>query len=676
MQSSSETPISSGPRSIAESANQFKDLFNMGKAFADAAWQMNSYANQFNVQLGQGRQRMSELMIAVSDATPNVIRLGGEIKDVSQTIVGIAEASRRSVVANTEDIEQMFAASKILGQEVKSITDKFLDVGIQVPEIYKDLGDSMKFINSIGGNTKQVMGDVLSNMDKMNRFQFENGVQGITKMAAQASMLRFNMQETFNLAERVLDPDEAIKVASAFQRLGVNIGNLADPFQLMNQSINDPSGLQTSLAELTKRFTYFDEKTKSFKINPEGVLTFKELQGQIGVSSTELSKMALAGAELDARLADINRAGLKFASEEDKQYLANIANLSKDGKYQVTLEDGTKQELAKLTQPEFDRLIDEQKKAPKTMEDIARNQYNTIEILAKDLRAIRDKILFGITSSAPIRETFESYDRISRSLGGSVSKNIGSVKGVRDTSEKTAENLKDIIGKIMSGEDTGSLSNTLITAFKPVFDNLGGNFSKAFENIKADLYKDPKNEKFVNEALKNISTVISSLSAGSGNNNFLNDILKKINTPISGSRTNDTMFGSRPISSLVYGGTNQANTNTNINLETNLETITDAIAKLMSEKNPQIQNIVNQAKTGDITLLKEYIEKTTNIKNVSDVQVGGNINIKLSLPDNFNQVDKQKLTQLLEEVFKSPDFQRKIKEISESGKSEIPKPGK
>jgi hypothetical protein len=42
-----------------------------------------------------------------------------------------------------------------------------------------------------------------------------------------------------------------------------------------------------------------------------------------------------------------------------------------DGKYMVKLEDGTKKELAELSQPEFDKLIEQQKTGPKTLEEIA-----------------------------------------------------------------------------------------------------------------------------------------------------------------------------------------------------------------------------------------------------------------------------------------------------------------
>ena len=200
------------------------------------------------------------------------------------------------------------------------------------------------------------------------------------------------MKETFNFAEKVMDPEGAVNMASAFQRLGVSAGNLVDPFQLMNQSINDPSGLQNSLADVSKQFTYFDEKTKSFKINPQGVLTLREMEKAAGLTTGSLSKMGLAAAELDDRVSKISP-NIVFENEEDKQYLANIAKM-KDGKYQVEVQDkkGEKiyKDLGEVTQEEMSKLIEEQKNGPKTLEAFAKDQMNVTEIISGNVKAIRD----------------------------------------------------------------------------------------------------------------------------------------------------------------------------------------------------------------------------------------------------------------------------------------------
>ena len=230
------------------------DLTKFSQAFAE----MGTRAIELNKLFTQNNQRMVELMEATSNAVPAVNRLGGSMADVSKTMQGIAEGARRNVVANTEDVAKLYAATQLLGKSATQLTDTFANVGIGFEQIGKNIEDSISYVQSIGGNATQVMGKVLEYTSQLNRFQFEGGVQGLTKMAAQATMLRFDMKQTFDLANKVLDPEAAVSVASAFQRLGVAAGNLVDPFQLMNQSINDPQGLQQSLVDIGKQFTYLD----------------------------------------------------------------------------------------------------------------------------------------------------------------------------------------------------------------------------------------------------------------------------------------------------------------------------------------------------------------------------------------------------------------------------------
>ena len=383
--------------------------------FADAFERVSSVAREVNNVFGQSRERINEIKTSLADTIPGVARLGGDLGVVGQAVIDIAEASRRNVIANKEDVEKLVASSKVLDISVKEISNSFLNVGVGIEQVGKQLEDSVNYVRSIGGNTKDVMKDVQSNMDQMNRYQFEGGVQGLTKMAAQASMLRFDMSQTFAFAEKVLDPEGAINMASAFQRLGVSAGALADPFQLMNQSINDPSGLQTSLANVSKQFTYFDEKTKTFKINPQGVLTLREMEKEAGLALGSLSKMGLAAAELDKRVSSISPS-IKFENEEDKQYLANIANM-KDGKYQVQVSDekGEKvyKDLSDVTQEEMNKLIEEQKNGPKTMEEIAKSQMSISEDIAGNVNAIKGAVLGGAVTQKDVLTSSEAIRRLS-----------------------------------------------------------------------------------------------------------------------------------------------------------------------------------------------------------------------------------------------------------------------
>jgi hypothetical protein len=364
--------------------SQFKeDLLNELKvdteSFLKASGDLSNYANQVNKFFTQGRQRIVELKTALADATPNVTRLGGSMANVADIMGKVADASKRNVVATSEEVENLYAAEKVLGTTADVLTNSFLDVGRGIETIGDTLEESVNYIQSIGGNAEAVMKDVNANMGQMNRYQFEGGVLGLTKMAAQASMLRFDMTTTFRLAEDVLSPDKAIETASAFQRLGVAAGTLVDPFALMNASINDPGALQDSLVDVAKQFTYFDEKTKSFRINPQGILTLKQMEKEAGLAGGTLSKAALASAELDKRLSNINPS-INFKDESDKQFLSNLSEMDASGNYVVKISDQETKKLSDVTQEELNKLVDEQKKQPKTMEGLwnARKEFDKV----------------------------------------------------------------------------------------------------------------------------------------------------------------------------------------------------------------------------------------------------------------------------------------------------------
>jgi hypothetical protein len=520
--------------------NEMKDATNFSaKEFEYGYERISSTAGQINKLFGQTRERINELKTSLADASPGVVRLGGDLGAVADTISEIAIASRRNVVANKEDVEQMYAAQKILGTSVGELSEKFMDIGVGISQIPKELEKSINYIQSIGGNTKQVMKDVQDNMGQMNRYQFEGGVQGLTKMAAQASMLRFDMGQTFALAEKVLTPEGAIETAAAFQRLGISAGALADPFALMNQSINDPSGLQNSLADVAKQFTYFDEKTKTFKINPQGVLTLKEMETQTGVSAREMSKMGLAAAELDQRLSAIKTAGLTIASEEDKQYLANIATMQ-DGKYKVTLEDGTKKELAELTQPEFDKLIEQQKTGPKTLEDIARKQMNYSDIISSDVKAIKSAVIGGAVTQKDLLRLSESARSRSTDLTGAASRNFASPEAVRGELTTALGDMKSLYKDIQEGKKTPT------DALSDYLKKMGEQGESINSKLLSSFNKSIKEARDKNPNQTGLDKMVQE-----GYNKILNELDKT--EKADKLKEKNTVYGNKNISSLIEG---------------------------------------------------------------------------------------------------------------------------
>ena len=451
------------------------------------------YSNKVLGAFTQTRGRISEIQTTITNTVPGVRRLGGDLKDVSEIISEVALESRRNVIANSEQVESLYAASKVLGLSAQVLSKSFLDVGMTIESIPETLEESVSYVRSIGGNAKTVFTDVQKNMEQMNRYQFEGGVLGLTKMAAQASMLRFDIATTFKFADDLLDPDRAIEVAAAFQRLGVTAGNLVDPFQLMNMSINDPSGLQDSIIEISKKYTEFDAKTKTFKINPEGVLTLRELGKQAGLDAKELSKMGLAAAELDNRLSQISPS-LKI-KEEDKQYLANISSMNAGGQYEVKFRDDQGKEqirkLSEISQTEFDKLIKQQKDGDKTVQQLQTDQLRLDEILGNNVAAIKAVVVGGVLTSDPLLKMNEVLREVTTDALKVINKEFKTedVRNAATTLLGGTTGLEASLSKIIADGDfdINEIYTELVKDQAANFATLGAGALGKIENISSGI---------------------------------------------------------------------------------------------------------------------------------------------------------------------------------------------
>jgi hypothetical protein len=279
--------------------------------------------------------------------------------------------------------------------------------------------------------------------------------------------------------------------------LGISIGNLADPFALMNASINDPSGLQDSLIKATKQFTEFDEKTKTFKINPQGMLTLRELAKETNTSFENLSKSALAAADLDKRVSKINPT-LTFDSPEDKQFIANMATMTKEGDYVVQLKNDETgivetKKLGELTQDELAKLREQQENAPKTLEDIQKSQLNALLDIKYAIEGNIAKGTYGLAGSSVVRGTIAGAERISRAVTSSVDTAVPESVAITEKVNEAIEKMSALFiekdsNKISSDDFAKKLSSLQNTILKDA-NSLGEKGKEAFKDILEDSSK-------------------------------------------------------------------------------------------------------------------------------------------------------------------------------------------
>jgi len=280
------------------------------------------------------------------------------------------------------------------------------------------------------------------------------------------------MKSTLDFADKLISPENAINTAAAFQRLGVAVGDLGDPLKLMNDALNDPGAIQDSLINATKQFTYFDEKTQSFRINPQGLLTIRELSKETGISAGELSKMALSAADLDKRLSSISPS-LNFEREEDRTFLANLAvKQGNDYVVQIKNDQGEVEltkKLGEVTQEELKKLREQQDQAPKTLEDIQRSQLSVLQIINSDVKSILAAPTYGAASTRQVTSNIEGFRRISTGLSEGLQRNLPQTSEIRNVVSTTLESMKDLF----TAKSEGKISVDDFTQKLKVFeDNL------------------------------------------------------------------------------------------------------------------------------------------------------------------------------------------------------------
>jgi hypothetical protein len=315
-------------------------------------------------------------------------------------------------------------------------------------------------------------------------------------MAAQAALFRFDMKDTFGIMEKSLSPDGAIELASAFQRMGVAVGDLTDPFQLMNKSLNDPEGLQKSLIQMTKNYTEFDSKTKTFKINPEGMLQLREIAAQTHTSYDNLTKTALATANLDRAFKQL-KPTIHFDKPEDKELLGSIATMNEKGEYMVNVKNELGKDVATrlsdLSEDQAKAIVEAEKQKPKTLEDYAKNQMDLTQNLLAEATSIRTSIEFGVASTDQLRNVSEKLRDFATSSATEIRKALPDSAQTRKFTSSTVEETNKILSEIVKGnfgsDKMMDSYNKLEAQFKEMLSSGDAKVVKLGETLESNFKK-------------------------------------------------------------------------------------------------------------------------------------------------------------------------------------------
>ena len=532
-------------------------------------------------KIGQGRENVIGIKQAMADAYISVVGLGGELQDIQKIQTDVASSLGRNIVLASDSFEKLFAASQVTGKGAGEIVGKFKDAGFSAYQASTQMQGVVDQARAIGVSASAVSGKVLENMSALNKFNFQGGVEGMARMAAQATSLRIDMKTALNFAEQVFDPEGAINMAAAMQRLGVANSELLDPLRLMDLSQNDPAELQNQLVKMTQQFVQMG-KDGNFEIAPGAKRQLREIAKETGIAYDELTKMAIGSKELDDKLTKI-----KFPdtfTEDQKTMIANMAEMGKDGEFKLTIGgDSVSLEEAFKKAKDDPSYLEALKSAsePKKMEDLAKEQLGVLGSINASMKTLT-KLPMAIARGTTATQALELPAELTKLLSKTFDTQELSIKNIGKGFDEGAKDILGSLTKLASGE--GSLTE--------VFTKLSENgqklndfaqtaFVSSTENYKKSLDDLTKSNnmffKITEELFKSLGkSGVDFIQGKDQNYNTLNApkvVPQTITSPVENKQSLQTPTNQPQSSS---SGTNEqvvtANVNLNITAPPNIDT--------------------------------------------------------------------------------------------------------
>lgn len=321
----------------------------------------------------------------------SALKFGGSMQDVATAMRVFSDETGRNRMFDT----------KVLGQliELGNATGLGVEGAVQMAGMFDNMGISLERGIQLTDNARQVAAKYNLNSTKLlqnlgafakqlNGHEFKNGINGLTKIVAQAQSLRFDLSNIGSVAQKLFDPEGAIEASAQLNVLGGRFAQMGDPFGLMYAAQNAPEELAKGIMDVTKGMAKRG-KDGNFFISAADRMMIQQAAGAIGENADNLINAALEQGKLADKLAANPILKKGIFDEDQLQALGNLVSL-KNGQYVIRMPEGYDRVLSTIpSKSEFDRIIEERSKNEKAA--IERKNWS------ERLSLIFEKFMIGFT---------------------------------------------------------------------------------------------------------------------------------------------------------------------------------------------------------------------------------------------------------------------------------------
>lgn len=375
---------------------------SMYGGFLNYLTQQKELLHQVNIGTSLTGKLSEGVREELTEASVPLMKYRIGFQDIVEASLELTKQTSKFNLINSETWDKVAQSALAYVGTLSSLTNMlpaFEKIGYGASDSAKQIQISGQRMMKLGLDSKSMLKEVGGSLDKINQYGFKDGVQGLSNMVTKAKEFRMSMEETFTIANKVMDPDGAIDMAANLMSIGGAIGDLGDPLKMMYMATNNVEGIQDALIGAASSLATFNKEGGRFEVTGINLRKAKAMADAMGVSMGELTKGAIAAAERTSAATDMLANGLKL-DKDQTDLITNLAHM-KDGKMVMEVQGDKMREmlglkkdvkeiaLEELTQSQAESLAEYQKReSEKTPEQIIRGQATNIELMTRDINYI------------------------------------------------------------------------------------------------------------------------------------------------------------------------------------------------------------------------------------------------------------------------------------------------
>ena len=356
---------------------------------------IDNAVRDISVNMGLTSSQMATFSKNTAYAAVETAKLGIGVEEVIKLQQSMGENLGRNLILTRDQIKGVAEMAKgtNLGVEgVSAMAEGFSSFGVNLDTMRDRVENVFQSTQKLGLNSAKVIKTISDNLKTAQKYNFKDGSKSLDEMAKRAVSVKMDLSSVFGLADKLFELEGAVELSAQLQVLGGSFAALGDPMQLIYQARNDMEGLQKSLVEATKGVAMFDKATGEFKIPAAELQRLRKVAEATGLSIDEMTQSALELAKQDKAMSQLANA-FKY-SPDQRQAIANLAQVGKDGVLKIVTSDGTTKALSALGELEIEKILGKSS----SLEQAAKSRMTFLDML-KNIGNVFTSKLFPVLES-------------------------------------------------------------------------------------------------------------------------------------------------------------------------------------------------------------------------------------------------------------------------------------